>query len=236
MTPDLTTSQTIGLASAIVGFCLTVFFTTLIVLTYGHRIRQYLRNEDCWFSPDLRHLPTYPSTMSSSSNNQNQPEGNSQTWHPTNARQRLLGPHNDASPPTSPPRPRSSYRIGRSLAHGTPPLDPAMFQPQPPTTGTYWPDTGGSMNTLPPYPEPRVPQRAVVPNRPRPQLEHPRPIPVLDDDPFQIPIDLSDSDASSDVVIERLPNPPAYSDPLPFADEDEDAEPHRPNPERERPS
>ncbi len=33
MTPDLTTTQTIGLATAIVGFCLTVFFTTLFCLS-----------------------------------------------------------------------------------------------------------------------------------------------------------------------------------------------------------
>ncbi len=60
MTPDLTTTQTIGFASAIVGFCLTVFFTTLIVLTYGHRIRQYLRQRGLLVQPRPRtpaHLP-----------------------------------------------------------------------------------------------------------------------------------------------------------------------------------
>ncbi len=60
MTPDLTTSQTIGLASAIVGFCLTVFFTTLIVLTYRHRIRRYLRQRGLLVEPRPQtpaHLP-----------------------------------------------------------------------------------------------------------------------------------------------------------------------------------
>ncbi len=66
MTPDLTTAQTIGLASAIVGFCLTVFFTTLIVLTYGHQIRQYLRRRgDAGPAQTPKRPLTYLSTMSS---------------------------------------------------------------------------------------------------------------------------------------------------------------------------
>ncbi len=60
MTPDLTTPQTIGLASTIIGFCLTVFFTTLLVLTYGHQIRRYLRRRGLLVQPRPQtpaHLP-----------------------------------------------------------------------------------------------------------------------------------------------------------------------------------
>ncbi len=162
MTPDLTTTQTIGLASAIVGFCLTVFFTTLIVLTYGHQIRQYLRTKRIAGSaqtsdhPLTSPFPLCP-PLPTARTSQRTTRG---LGTPLNARQRLLGPLDDVPPPTSPPRPRSSYRIGRSLARGTPPLDPAMFhalQHQPPTTGTSWQDTSGHMSTLPAYPEPRVP-------------------------------------------------------------------------------
>ncbi len=193
MTPDLTTAQTIGLASAIVGFCLTVFFTTLIVLTYGHQIRQYLRRRGVLVQPRPQtpaHLPFHYVLPFQ------QPEPARRQLAdlaPIERQPTTAGPFNDAPQPTSPRRPRNSYRIGRSLTHGTPPLDPAMFQPRPPTTGTYWPGTRGPTNIPPPTPNLVYRSGLWYPNRPRPRMEHPRPIPVFLDNLFRdFPIDFAD--------------------------------------------
>ncbi len=43
MTPNLNTTQTITLTTAIIGMCLTAFFTAIIVLAYGRQIRHFLR-------------------------------------------------------------------------------------------------------------------------------------------------------------------------------------------------
>ncbi len=226
MTPDLTTPQTIGFASAIVGFCLTVFFTTLIVLTYGHRIRRYLRQRGLLVQPRPQtpfHLPFHyvlpfqqpepaRGQLADLAPRERQAEalGPAQRCLATyvaSSSEELLqnreepGPRNATPGPSDVPAPAANNRDVLARYHWTHEFPPA-------------------------YSEPRVPQRVVVPNQPRPWMEHPRPIPVLDDDPpDERPIELSDSDVSSDVAIEQLPNIPAYHDPLPFADEGEDDEP-----------
>ncbi len=235
MTPDLTTVQTIGLASALVGFCLTVFFTTLIVLTYGHQIRQYLRRQGVLVQPRPQtpaHLPFHyvlPFQRAEPARGQladlapleRQPEATGPVHRRTatyvaSSSEELLpnreepGPRNATPGPSNVPAPAANDRdvLARyAWTHEHPP----------------------------PYPEPRLPQRLVVPHRPRPRMEHPRPIPVLIDDLFRnLPIDFadrpilipdSDSDSSSDLAIERLPNTPPNDDPLPFAHEGEDDEP-----------
>ncbi len=155
MTPDLTTSQTIGLASAIVGFCLTVFFTTLIVLTYGHQIRRYLRARGLLVHPrplTPAHLPFHYVLP------HQQPE-------PARGQLADLAPYKRQTETLESARRRSTTYVA-SLSeellqnreepgprNATP--GPAMFhvlQPRPPTTGTYWPDTSGSTNTHPPTP------------------------------------------------------------------------------------
>ncbi len=228
MTPDLTNPQTIGLASAIVGFCLTVFFTTLIVLTYGHQIRQYLRQRGVLVQPRPQtpaHLPFHyvlpfqqpepaRGQLADLAPRERQPEatGSAQrrpTTYVASSSEELLqnreepGPQNATPGPSNVPAPTANDRdiLARySWVHEHPPA----------------------------YSEPRLPQRPVVPNRPRPRMEHPRPLPVFLDNLFRdLPILFSDSDSdsSSDVVIERLPSTPIDDDPLPFANEGEDAEP-----------
>ncbi len=235
MTPDLTNAQTIGLASAIVGFCLTVFFTVLIVLTYGHQIRQYLRRRGVLVQPrpqtpahlpfhyvlpfqrpepargqlaDLAPLERQPTTAG--------PVQRRPTTYVASSSEELLqnredpGPRNATPGPSNVPAPAANDRD--ILARYS------------------W-----SNEHPPPYPEPRLPQRPVVPNRPRPRMEHPRPIPVFLDDLFRnFPADFadqpilipdSDSDSSSDLAIERPPITPPNDDPLPFALETENEEP-----------
>ncbi len=99
MTPDLTTSQTIGLASAIVGFCLTVFFTTSYcpnlwtsdtTVPTTERVAGSAQTSNTR-SPTLPLCPPLPTTRTS----QRTARG---PGTPANASQRLLGPHDDAPP------------------------------------------------------------------------------------------------------------------------------------------
>ncbi len=229
MTPDLTTSQTIGLATAIVSFCLTVFFTTLIVLTYGHRIRQYLRRRGLLVQPRPQtpaHLPFHYVLPFQ------QPE-------PTRGQLADLAPRERQTETLGPAQRRPTTYVASSskeLLQNRQEPGPRNATPGPSNVPDTPTPTANDRNILaryqwvhehpPAYSEPRVPQRPVVPNRPRPRMEHPRPIPILVDNPFQgTPIELSDSDDSSEVAVERLPDAPEYIDPLPFADEGEDTEP-----------
>ncbi len=229
MTPNLTNSQTIGLATAIVGFCITVFFTTLIVLAYGHRIRQYLRQRGLLVQPRPQtpaRLPFHyvlpfqqPEPVRGRLadlpplERQTETAGIAQRCHTTyvaSSSEELLqnreepGPWNTTPGPSHVPIPPIPTANDRDIL--------ARYQ---------W------VHKHPPaYSAPRVPQRPVVPNRPCPGMEHPRPVPVFIDDLFQgLHIELTDSDTSSEVAIERLPDAPEYDDPLPFADGGEDAEP-----------
>ncbi len=229
MTPDLTTSQTIGLASTIVGFCLTVFFTTLIVLTYGHRIRQYLRRRGLLVQPRPQtpaHLPFHyvlpfqrpeppRGQLADLAPHERQPEalGVAQrrpTTYTASSSEELLQNREEPSTRNATPGPSN---VPAPAANDRDILTRYSWTHEHP----------------PPYDEPRLPQRLVVSNRPRAGLEHPRPIPVLIDHllhglPF-IDLSSSDSDSSSDTTDEPLPATPNDDDPLPFANEGEHAEP-----------
>ncbi len=227
MTPDLTTSQTIGLASAIVGFCLTVFFTTLIVLTYGHQIRQYLRRRGVLVQPrpQTPHLPFHYVLPF-------------QRPEPDRGRLADLVPLERQPEATGPARRRAATYVASSseeLLQDREEPGPRNATPGPSNVPA---PAANDRNILaryewanehpPPYPEPDLPQRPVVPNRPRPRMEHPRPIPVFIDNLFpdlHIALSDSDSDSSSDIALERLPDTPNDDDPLPFANEGEDTEP-----------
>ncbi len=229
MTPDLTTTQTIGLASAIIGFCLTVFFTTLIVLTYGHQIRRYLRRRGLLVQPRPQtpaHLPFHYVLPFQ------QPE-------PARGRLADLAPRErDPETPGTAQRRPTTYVASSSdeLLQNREEPGPRNATPGPSNVPA---PTANDRDILtryswvhehpPPYDEPHPPQRPVVPHRPRPWMEHPRPIPVFIDQLFQgLPfIDLSSSDSasSSDDAIEPLPLLPNDDDPLPFANEGEHSEP-----------
>ncbi len=229
MTPNLTTSQTIGLATAIVGFCLTVFFTTLIVLTYGHRIQQYLRQRGLLVQPRPQtpaHLPFHYVLPFQ------QPE-------PVRGQLADLAPRECQTETTG----RAQRRVTTYVASSSEELLQSREEPVPrnATPGpSNAPDNAAPIANdrdilaryqwvhehSPAYSEPCVPQRPVVLNRPRPWMERPRPFPLFIDDLIAgLPIEFSDSDTSSEVAIEQLPDAPEYLDPLPFADEAEDSEP-----------
>ncbi len=229
MTPDLTTTQTIGLASAIVGFCLTVFFTILIVLAYGPRIQRYLRERGLLVQPRPQtpaHLPFHyvlpfqplepaRGQLADLAPGEHQTETHGPArrrpvTHVASSSEELLqnreepGPRNATPGPSNVPRTPSPTAFDRDIL--------ARYQ---------W-----THKHPPAYSEPRVSQGPVVPNRPRPGVDRPRPLTDFINDLLNgIPIELSDSDTSSEIAIERLPDTPEYVDPLPFADDGEDSEP-----------
>ncbi len=225
MTPDLTTTQTIGLATAIVGFCLTVFFTTLIILTYGHRLRQYLRQRGLLVQPRPQtpaHLPFHYVLPF-------------QPLEPARGQLADLAPYERQAETSRAARRRPATYVASSseeLLQNREEPGPRNATPGPsnvprtPTPTTNDRDVLARyqwMHEHPPaYSEPRVPQRPVVPNRHNPGMEHPRPFPVLINDLIQgLYIELSDSDTSS----EPPPDDSEYIDPLPFADAGEDSDP-----------
>ncbi len=229
MTPDLTTPQTIGLASAIVGFCLTVFFTTLIVLTYGYRIQRYLQQRGLLVQP----RPQTPNDLPFHYVLPFQPA------EPARGHLADLAPRKRPTEALGPAQRRPTTYVASSseeLLQNRQEPGPRNATPGPSNVPRTPTPTLNDRNVLaryqwvhehpPAYSESRLPQRPVVPNRPCPRMEHPRPIPILIPDPFDgIPIELSDSDTSSEIAVERLPTDPTYVDPLPFAEEGESDEP-----------